>query len=206
MSHATIPPTAARSLEAQREEFARRRMLAMPLAGAIAWTAIGIAGALLEPPMAAMALFVGTGTIVYLGMALSNLTGERFLDRNQPKNEFDGLFFHTVAMSLLTYAIALPFYMHETSALPLGAGILTGLMWLPLSWAIRHWVGVFHAVARTVLVTALWFALPEQRFVAIPFAIVAVYAVTIAVLERRWRRQARPGAARKGDPRAAATA
>lgn len=206
MSPATVMPAPTRSLETQREEFARRRMLAMPLAGAIAWTAIGIAGTLLAPPMAAMALFVGTGTIVYLGMALSNLTGERFLDRHQPKNEFDVLFFHTVAMSLLTYAIALPFYMHETTALPLGAGILTGLMWLPLSWVLRHWVGAFHAVARTVLVTALWFALPGQRFVAIPFAIVAVYAVTIAVLEARWRRQSRAGTARRGDPKAAATA
>ncbi len=187
---ATISPASpvqTRTLDEQREEYARSRFLAMPLAGAIAWTAVGVAGLFLKPEMAALALFVATGTIVYLGMFLSNFTGERFLDRNKPKNAFDGLFFHTVAMSLLVYALAIPFYMTEVTSLPLGVGVLTGLMWLPLSWVIRHPSGVFHAVVRTVACVALWFALPEQRFVAIPFAIVAVYAVTIVWLEARWR-------------------
>lgn len=186
---------ATRSLDEQREEFIRSRFLAMPLAGAIAWTLVGIAGLFLPPQLAAMALFVGTGMIVYLGMFLSRFTGENFLDRNKPKNEFDALFFHTVAMSLLVYAIAIPFYMRDVTSLPLGVGILTGLMWLPLSWMIRHWVGLFHAVARTVLIVALWHALPQARFVAIPFAIVAVYAVSIVALERRWR-ALRPAPAR----------
>ncbi|MFN8586638.1 MAG: hypothetical protein U0704_02465 [Candidatus Eisenbacteria bacterium] len=182
-------PSTDRSLDVQREEFARRRFLAMPLAGAIAWAAIGAAGMVLPPVLAAIALFVGTGMIAYLGMFLSNFTGERFLDRSKPKNEFDALFFHTVAMSLLVYAVAIPFYLRDVTALPLGVGVLTGLMWLPMSWFTRHWVGYFHAGARTALVTALWFALPGQRFVAIPFAIVAIYAVSIAVLEARWRAQ-----------------
>lgn len=33
-----------------------------------------------------------------------------------------------------------------------------------------------------------WFLFPQARFVVIPFVIVAIYAVTILVLERRWRR------------------
>lgn len=182
--------SATRSLEVQLDEFSRRRFLAMPLAGAIAWSAIGVAGALLPAPLAALVLFAATGAIAYLGMALSNLTGERFLDRGKPKNVFDSLFFHTVAMSLLVYAVAIPFYMRDVTSLPLGVGVLTGLMWVPMSWFTRHWVGYFHAGVRTALVTALWFALPGQRFVTIPFAIVAVYAVTIAVLEARWRSRA----------------
>lgn len=184
---ATVTPAEPRTLDVQLEEFSRRRFIAMPLAGTIAWAAIGVAGMFLPPSLAALALFVGTGTIAYLGMALSNLTGERFLDKGRPKNVFDSLFFHTVAMSLLVYAVALPFYMRDATSLPLGVGVLTGLMWVPMSWFLRHWVGWFHAIARTVLVTTLWFALPEHRFVAIPFAIVAVYAVSLVALEARWR-------------------
>ncbi|MBI5170157.1 MAG: hypothetical protein HZA61_11755 [Candidatus Eisenbacteria bacterium] len=181
----TESPT--RTLDAQREEYARRRFIAMPLAGAIAWTLVGVAGLYLKPGTAALALFVATGMIAYLGMFLSNFTGERFLDRDKPKNEFDALFFHTVAMALLVYAVAIPFFRQDLTSLPLGVGVLTGLMWLPFSWCVRHWIGIFHTIVRTLACVVLWYALPEQRFVAIPFAIVAIYAVTIVVLERRWR-------------------
>lgn len=136
----------------------------------------------------AIILFIATGMIAYLGMFISRLTGENFLDKTKPKNTFDALFFYTVAMSLLVYAIGLPFYLVDHTSLPLSVGILTGLMWLPFSWIIQHRVGIFHSVVRTVLILALWYAFPQQRFVVIPFAIVAVYAFTIAIFEQRWRR------------------
>ena len=148
--HQNLP---ARSLDEQRAEYSSRRFLAMPLAGVLAWSAIGIGGALLPPVPAVLLLFIASGSTVYLGMFISRFTGERFLDRNKPKNAFDALFFHTVAMALLVYAIAVPFFLKDYTSLPLTVGILTGLMWLPLSWVIQHWVGVFHAVTRTALVT-----------------------------------------------------
>ena len=58
-------------------------------------------------------------------------------------------------------------------------------MWIPLSWILNHWVGLFHAIARSVLATFAWFLLPEHRFVAIPAIIVAVYLVSIVALARR---------------------
>jgi hypothetical protein len=187
----------ARSLDAQRREFASRRFLAMPLAGTIAWTAAGVAGAALPPVGASWALFIATGSTVYLGLFLSRFTGERFTDRNRPKNTFDTLFFTTVAMSLMVYAIAIPFFLHDYTSLPLTVGILAGLMWLPLSWILEHWVGIFHTVSRTLLVTAAWYLFPTHRFTVIPAVIVAIYAVTMLVLERRWR--ALPAADRRPD-------
>lgn len=58
-------------------------------------------------------------------------------------------------------------------------------MWLPFGWIIQHWVGTFHAVTRTVLCLAAWYAFPDDRFVAIPAVIVAVYVVTIVALRQR---------------------
>lgn len=192
---ASAPPApTSTALERQREEFARRRFLAMPLAGAIAWALVALGGALLPPGLAAWALFLATGAIAWLGIALSRWTGEDFLDRSRPKNTFDGLFFATVAMALLAWAIAIPFFLVEPSSLPLSVGILTGMMWLPLSWIIRHWVGLFHALARTGLVLLAWYAWPGDRFVAVPLVIVAIYLVSIAVLEQRWRALQRDGA------------
>jgi hypothetical protein len=158
----------------------------MPLAGLIAWTVIGISGALLPPYPAVFVLFIAAGSIAYLGMLISRFTGEHFL-QPKPRNAFDGLFFHTVAMALLVFAIAIPFFQSDYTSLPLTVGILAGLMWVPFSWIVEHWIGIFHAVARTILVTAAWYLVPHLRFVLIPAVIVAIYAVTIYVLERRWR-------------------
>src|SRR5215472_14468096 len=180
-------PQVRRSLDEQRAEFARRRGLAMPLAGMIVWTVIGIVGAFLPPILAVWSLFIGAGFIAYLGIMLSRFTGEDFLDKNKPKNVFDNLFFHCVAMALLVYAIAIPFFRVDYTSLPLTVGILAGLMWVPFSWIIQHWFGIFHAVARTILVTFAWYVAPHRRFVVIPAIIVGVYAVTIAIMEQRWR-------------------
>jgi len=183
---------APRTLEAQREEFSRRRGLAMPLAGTLAWAGIGLVGWLGTPFQAVMALYLGTGAIFYLGAFLSRWTGENFFAKNRPKNEFDRLFISAVVMCLLIFAIALPWAARDYQSLPLSFGVLAGLMWLPYSWIIQHWVGVFHALARSVLVLGAWYAFPAQRFVLIPALIVAVYLVTIWVMERRWQQAQHP--------------
>lgn len=174
-----------KTLTEQRLEFANRKFLATPLAGLIVWTIIGTIGIFCSDRMAVYAIFIGTGCIVYFGMFLSKLTGENFLDRTKPKNEFDTLFFYTVGQAILVYAIAIPFFLIDYTSLPMTVGILTGLMWLPFSWIIQHWVGIFHTITRTVAVLSLWYLLPEYRFVAIPFAIVFLYALTLLILKNR---------------------
>lgn len=174
-----------RTLEEQRIEFANGKFIATPFAGLIAWLIVGIAGLILPIQATVWVLFIATGCIVYLGMFISKFTGENFLDKTKPKNEFDKLFFFTVGQAILVYSIAIPFFILDYSSLPLTVGILTGLMWLPFSWIINHWVGIFHAITRTVLVLILWYLLPEYRFVAIPFAIVLIYIITLLILKNR---------------------
>lgn len=79
---------------------------------------------------------------------------------------------HGVAMALHVRAIAIPFFRLDYASLPVG--ILAGLMWVPFSWIIQHWVGIFRTVARTVLVAAAWYLAPHRRFVVIPAVIVGV--------------------------------
>lgn len=173
------------TLEEQRIEFSNRKFLATPLAGLIVWLIIGISGLTLPTQTTGWVLFIGTGCVTYLAMFISKFTGENFLDKKKPKNEFDKLFFFTVGQAVLVYAIAIPFFMEKYSSLPLTVGILTGLMWLPFSWIINHWVGIFHVLTRTTLVLLLWYLLPEHRFVSIPFGIVVIYIITIIILKNR---------------------
>ncbi|RRQ48295.1 hypothetical protein DZC72_11280 [Maribacter algicola] len=176
-----------RTLEEQRIEFANQKFLATPLAGLFVWTIIGLVGLFFSDFMAVWAIFIGTGSIVYLGLFLSKFTGENFLDKTKPKNEFDTLFLYTAGQAILVYSIAIPFFLLDYTSLPMSVGILTGLMWLPFSWIIKHWCGIFHTLTRTVLVLALWYLFPEHRFVAIPFSIVLIYLITLFILSKRPR-------------------
>ena len=181
----SLPQT--RSLDEQRREFASRRFLAMPLAGTIAWAVIAILTPSFGSAGKMLTVYIATGCIFYLGALFSRFTGENFFAMGRPKNTFDRLFLYTVAMALLVFAIAIPFAGVEHTSLPLTVGILSGLMWLPFSWMIEHWIGVFHAVARTILVAIGWHMFPDARFVVVPLIIVGIYLATIIVLERRWR-------------------
>ncbi len=174
-----------RTLDEQRIEFSNQKFLATPLAGLIVWIIIGVFGIFASHIIAVWSIFIGTGSIVYLALFLSKLTGENFLDKSKPKNDFDKLFFFTVGQAVLVYAIAIPFFLVDYSSLPMTVGILTGLMWLPFSWIIKHWVGIFHTLSRTILVLLLWYLLPEYRFIAIPFGIVLIYGITIIILKNR---------------------
>lgn len=58
------------SPEAQREAFALRRFLAMPLAGAICWSVVVLGGAILPLSLAVWVLYLATGIIAWLGIGL----------------------------------------------------------------------------------------------------------------------------------------
>lgn len=174
-----------RTLEQQRIEFINQKFLATPLAGLIVWTIIGLIGIFCSDFISVWSIFIGTGSIVYLGLFLSKFTGENFMDKSKPKNEFDTLFLFTAGQAILVYSIAIPFFIVDYSSLPMTVGILTGLMWLPFSWIIKHWVGIFHSLTRIITVLALWYLFPEYRFITIPFAIVLIYVITLVILKNR---------------------
>jgi hypothetical protein len=157
-----------------------------PIAGTIAWAVAGVLGSMLRPGPASIALFICTGAIFPIGLIVSRFTGEDLLGGGST-NELDRLFGLNILMANLAWAIAIPFWLIEPSSLPLSVGVLAGMMWVPLSWMIEHWVGLFHAIVRTVLVVAVWFMFPGQRFVYIPAVIVVVYLISIAALVRRKR-------------------
>lgn len=119
-----------------------------------------------------------------LGLLISRFVGEDLFGA-KGQNELDRLFVQGLLMASLVWCIAIPFWMIEPSSLPLSAGILAGLMWVPLSWILQHWVGLFHAIARSILVVLAWFLFPGHRFIVIPAIIVVVYLVSIVALATR---------------------
>ncbi|MEC9431005.1 MAG: hypothetical protein VX781_16595 [Pseudomonadota bacterium] len=190
VSHASsITPVqnASIPLEQQREDFKKNRFIAMPLAGTVVWALLGISAPFVSELTITWLLYIGTGAIFYLGAGLSYLTGERFCAKKAAKNSFDRLFFVGMIMSLMVFAIALPVAAIDHTTVPLSIGILAGLMWMPLSWAIEHWIGYFHTLTRTFGIVAAWYLFPDARVEAISAVIVAVYIVSLITLERRFQ-------------------
>lgn len=190
VSHASsITPAqnASIPLEQQREDFKKNRFIAMPLAGTVVWALLGISAPFVSELTITWLLYIGTGAIFYLGAGLSYLTGERFFAKKAAKNSFDRLFFVGMIMSLMVFAIALPVAAIDHTTVPLSIGILAGLMWMPLSWAIEHWIGYFHTLTRTFGIVAAWYLFPDTRVEAISAVIVAVYIVSLITLERRFQ-------------------
>jgi hypothetical protein len=173
------------SLERQRTAFINRKFLAVPVAGLLVWLLVGISGIVFPDKVTVWVLFIGTGSISYLGMFFSKWTGENLMSKKYPVNEFDTLFLFSMLQSMLVFALTIPFFMTDYTSLPLSLGILTCLMWIPFSWIIQHWVGWFHALSRTGTVLILWYFFPEDRFITIPFAIVLIYIITLVILHFR---------------------
>lgn len=179
-----------KSLEQQLVEFRSKRYLAMPLSGAIIWAIIGLLSFVLTPYQQVMATFIGTGSIIYLAMAISKLTGENIsFQKNSARNWFDSIFLAAVGMSFLVFAISIPMFMQNYQALPFALAVQTGLMWLVFGVLAKAPVAYVHTVVRTIACVAAYLTLPEESFWLQPLIVVLCYAFTIPMLELRYRQQ-----------------
>ncbi len=173
--------TSSPTLAELRLHFARQRPIAVPIAGAICWAVAGVFGAVLPVSSASIAMFICVGMIFPLSLLVGRVVHENVMARD----ELSDLLFKSIMAASLFWAVVIPFYIVDRSSVPLTLGIIFGVPWMILGWIIRHWIGSFHAIARTVLIVVAWFLLPEYRFVAIPGIIVIIYLISILVLATR---------------------
>ncbi len=177
-----------KTLDQQLQEFRAQRGLAMPLSGMLVWTLIGLLSFVLTPYQQVMAVFIGTGSIVYLAMAVSRLTGENIsFKKKAERNFFETLFLSGFGMAFLVYAVTIPFFLENYLALPFAVAVQTGLMWLVYGVIVGAPVAMVHAIVRTAACTAAYVLAPQESFWLQPLIVVGCYAFSIPLLERRWR-------------------
>lgn len=163
-------------------EMLTKRSLSLPVAGMIVWLAVGIAGLIFAPAKAAMILLFGTGAIFPLAILIAKTRGENLFAAGNPLARLMGL---CVLMVNLLWAVHLALFTKAPEFLPLTVGIGLGLHWIVYSWIVGHSAGIIHAVLRTLLVTAAWFAFPANRISAVAFAVVAAYSISILQMATR---------------------
>lgn len=97
-----------------------------------------------------------------------------------------------VAMVNLLWAVHLAVLTLAPDLLPLSLGVGLGLHWVVFGWIIGHRLGLIHAVARTLCVTAAWWLAPDHRVSAVAAGVVLCYGYALLTLATRPLNQAAP--------------
>ncbi len=152
----------------------------VPLAGALYWAGLGVAGYWLRPGAWILAAFFASGLIFPLALLLSHLFRKPFMkDRSAAGDAIAPAF---IAM-LLFWPIAFAAAGTAPQLVPLILAIGMSQHWPMIGWTYGQ-TALYsaHAIARAVGALALWKLFPDDRFTLLPLYVAAVYLVTVAAI------------------------
>lgn len=154
---------------------------AAPLAGAIYWLALFILGLYVSPYAWCLIAFVTSGLIFPLALLLQKPTNSNIMVKNSPVGGAGSAGFINIAIG---WSITIAAFYTNTALVPLVLAIGMSLHFSAIGWSFGVKALMVHPIVRAALVTALWYALPEFRFTAIPLAVALVYLGTIPFVLR----------------------
>lgn len=154
--------------------------ISLPAAGALYWLALGIAGFYLDPHTWSVFGFFGSGLIFPIGLMLSKPLKANL----NAKSPFSSLAMPAVASMFLSWPLIIAGFMTDPMLVPLFLAIGMSLHWPAIGWMYGSEVCMFHALVRVILVSILWYFLPEMRFTVIPLVVSGIYVVTIFGMRR----------------------
>jgi hypothetical protein len=164
-----------------------------PLAGAVYWLALGVAGYYLKLESWNLAAFIFSGAIFPLAVVLSKIFRSDFMKDKTATGDVLGPAFTAM---LLFYAIAFPAYANAPQLVPLIVAIGMSQHWPVIGWSYgKPLLYSAHAVIRALGAMAIWVWLPDGRTTLLPFWVAFVYLGTVAAIVMVWRREARAAAA-----------
>ncbi len=152
----------------------------VPLAGTTYWIGLGVWGYAATPSSWALTAFITSGAIFPLALMFAKLLRNDFMAE---RTAVTSVLAPTFIAMLLYLPMAISAYYVDPQLAPLMIGIGMSLHWPVIGWSYgRTSVFTAHTLVRAAVVTAMWWAAPDLRFTALPFAIAAIYAVTVVVI------------------------
>ncbi|HEY5710594.1 MAG TPA: hypothetical protein VIT38_01765 [Allosphingosinicella sp.] len=164
-----------------------------PLAGAVYWIALGVAGYHLRLQQWNLAAFVFSGAIFPLAILLSKISRSDFMKDKTATGDILGPAF--VSM-LLFYPIAFSAFWQFPELVSLIVAIGMSQHWPIIGWSYGK-PGLYgaHAVVRAIGTFIIWNWMPDGRLTLIPFWVAAVYLGTVVAILIAVKRQAAAAAA-----------
>ena len=158
-----------------------------PIAGAVYWAALGVAGYYLSVDHWILVAFIFSGAIFPLAWLLSSIAGINFMKDRTATGDVIGPAF---ASMLIFYPIAFAAYGYAPQLVPLILAIGMSHHWPIIGWSYGK-PGLYsaHAILRALGAMAIWAMFPEGRFTLIPFWVAAVYLITVVAILVEWKRE-----------------
>lgn len=158
-----------------------------PLAGAVYWLALGVAGYYLPLQSWNLAAFIFSGAIFPLAILLSKIFRSDFMKDSTATGDVLGPAFTAM---LLFYAIAFPAYAYAPELVPLIIAVGMSQHWPVIGWSYgRPVLYSAHAVIRALGAMAIWLWLSDGRTTLLPFWVAAVYLGTVVAIIAAWRKE-----------------
>lgn len=160
----------------------------VPLAGAIYWAVLGLAGYRLNVHDWILAAFFASGAIFPLALLLAAILRNPFMKDRTASGD---VLLPAFAAMLLFWPIAFAAFGTAPQLVPLVLAIGMSQHWPVIGWSYGK-TGLYtaHAIVRALGSLAIWVMLPEGRFTLIPFFVCAVYLATVAAILIAARREA----------------
>lgn len=154
--------------------------ISLPVAGAIYWAAIGVAGIYLDAASWAVVAAAGSGLIFPLGVLLQGPLRSPFMKAKSP---LSGVTFAAIAAINLLWPIHILVIGGFPEAAPLTLAIGMSLHWPIIGWTYHSRTCFIHAVVRVAAVSVIWYGFPDLRLTGVPFAVAALYLFAAAGLK-----------------------
>jgi hypothetical protein len=153
----------------------------IPLAGAAWWAVLGMMGYFLRSRNLWILLaFVTSGAIFPLALLFARLFKVDFM---HDKSAAMDILFPTFASMMLFWPIAISTYWSYPQLVPLVLAIGMSIHWPVIGWTYgRTGIYTTHAVVRAVACFALWNWWPSSRFTVLPYAVSAIYLLTVGAI------------------------
>lgn len=174
------------SLRELRADFLRTSTASMPMAGLIAWSALGLTALLVSARLSGTFALYIMALILPLAFVLERLRG-RVLFSGGADNPLVQLFLASIAGIGVTVPVVIigARAAHEPTLIVLGMAILAGVIWIPYGWAADDPVGLRHALARAVGCYAAFVLAPAPyRITAICGVVALAYLYSLARMKR----------------------
>ena len=149
--------------------------ISLPIAGAIYWAALAIAGFYLKPSQWTLLAFCTSGLLFPLGLALQ----KPFKSNLMVKNPLSGLIPYALFSMMLSWGIIIPASSIDKSLVPLCLAIGMSIHWPIIGWLYDSKACQLHALLRTIVVVTCWYTLPGLRFTLLPLLVSVLYALTV---------------------------
>lgn len=172
----------AAHLEARLASYTRLRGgFPIPMAGTLYWLAVAALSQFFEPSEQLFYSFVASGMIFPVALLFAAIFRNNFM---KDKGAATSVLLPAFISMLLFWPmviVAVTENSANTALVILAIGL--SLHWPVIGWSYgRTALFSAHSVIRAILVLALYFAFPEQRFLFIPLAVAFVYAMTVIAL------------------------